>query len=121
MQRLEARLRGPRSRRFYGAFRLLREGEEYFACVERTPDDEPATMGLEVAVLPGGLYARRKVHDWERVIAEGSLASIFHEMAKHCDLDLSRPYIEFYRSRTEIHLIVPVLGRVRPLLASRGP
>ena len=112
MQRLEAKLPILKGRKFYGVFRLLPEGEEYFACVERTSSDDPAAMGVETGTIPGGLYARRKVMDWERVIAEGRLGELFQEMIRNCPVDPDRPEIEYYRSRTELHLLLPV--RVRP-------
>jgi len=111
MRRLEARLPSLKGRRFYGTFRLLAEGEEYFACVEKFAADDPGAMGLEVGVIPGGLYARRKVFEWEKVIAAGRLGAIFQNMVAHYPVDRTRPDIEYYRSMRELHLLVPVLGR----------
>lgn len=111
MQLLESRLPSIKGRKFYGTFRMLPDGEEYFACVERTPLDDPAALGLETAVVPGGLYVRRKIPDWEKVIADGKLGGIFEEMVRLYPTDPSRPQIEFYRSMTELHLLVPVLSR----------
>lgn len=111
MHILESKLPSLRGRKFYGTFRLLPGGEEYFACVERATGDDPAAMGLDVGVIPGGLYARRKVYDWEKVIAAGRLGSIFQEMARYYRVDGARPDIEYYRSMSELHVLVPVLGR----------
>lgn len=111
MHRLESKLPSLKGRKFYGTFRRKPDGEEYFACVERTPSDDPATMGLEVGTIPGGLYIRRKVFDWEQVIADGRLPTIFEEMVAAYPVDGSRPDIEYYRSMTELHLLVPVTGR----------
>jgi len=111
MQRLEAKLPSLKGRKFYGAFRLLPEGEEYFACVEKFPTDDPQAMGLELGIIPGGLYVRRKVLDWEKVIAAGQLGTIFQNMVAQYTVDRSRPDIEYYRSMKELHLLVPVLGR----------
>lgn len=111
MQRLEAKLPSLKGRKFYGTFRLLPDGEEYFACVERLPGDDPAAMGLEVGSIPGGLYVRRKVLDWEKVIAAGKLGGIFEEMVGHYPVDRTRPDLEYYRSMSELHLLVPVLHR----------
>jgi len=110
MRQLESKLPSLRGRKFYGTFRLLPEGEEYFACVERVTADDPAAMRLEVGKIPGGLYVRRKILDWERVIAEGRLGSIFQDMVQTYRVDRNRPDIEYYRSMTELHLLVPVLG-----------
>jgi hypothetical protein len=114
MQVLESKLPSLRGRKFYGTFRLLPEGEEYFACVERTATDAPEKMGLETGTIPGGLYVRRKVLDWQKVIAEGRLGSIFEEMVRTYRPDRDRPDIEYYRSMTELHLLVPVLRRDPP-------
>jgi hypothetical protein len=111
MHHLESKLPSLKGRRFYGVFRLLPEGEEYFACVERNPDDDPARMELEVGTIPGGLYVRRKVPDWEAIIAAGKLGGIFQEMVRSYEVDRSRPDIEFYRSMRELHLLVPVLSK----------
>jgi hypothetical protein len=111
MARLESRLLSLKGRKFYGTFRLLPEGEEYFACVEKRPDDDPKAMGLDVGTIPGGLYVRRKIFDWESVIAQGKLGSIFEEMVRSYPVDRSRPDIEYYRSMSELHLLVPVLGQ----------
>jgi len=111
MKRLESRLSSLKGRKFYGTFRLLPDGEEYFACVEKMPHDDPKAMGLDVGTIPGGLYVRRKIFDWESVIAQGKLGSIFKEMVQSYPVDRSRPDIEYYRSMSELHLLVPVLGR----------
>jgi len=111
MQRLESKLPSLRGRKFYGAFRLLPEGEEYFACVEKFATDDPRAMGLDVGIIPGGLYARRKIFDWDKVIAAGQLGTIFRGMVAQYPLDPSRPEIEYYRSMKELHLLVPVLAR----------
>jgi len=111
MQKLEAKLPSIKGRRFYGLFRVLPEGEEYFACVEKLSTDDPDAMGLDVGRIPGGLYVRRKVLDWSKVIAEGKLPSIFQDMVRQYDVDRTRPEIEFYRSMTELHILIPVLSR----------
>ncbi len=111
MQKLESKLSSLRGRKFYGAFRILPDGEEYFACVEKAPSDDPALMNLDGGHLPGGLYVRRKVYDWSKVIAEGKLPSVSKDMIGHYEVDRSRPELEFYRSMTELHILIPVLGR----------
>lgn len=114
MQRLESKLPSLKGRKFYGTFRLLPDGEEYFACVEKRSEDDPQAMGLDTGTIPAGLYVRRKIFDWESVIAQGKLGSIFEEMVRTYPVDRSRPEIEYYRSMTELHLLVPVLGQGTP-------
>jgi hypothetical protein len=111
MQKLESKLPSIKGRKFYGVFRILPEGEQYYACVERTPADDPVAMGLEEGRIPGGLYIRRKISDWSRVIADGKLPSVAKDMVRHYDVDRNRPEIEYYRSMTELHLLIPVQSR----------
>jgi hypothetical protein len=111
MRVLEGKLPSLKGRKFYGAFRLLPDGEEYFACVERIPSDDPERMGLEVGTLPGGLYARRKLHDWQRIIAAGQLPEYGRAFVQGYAIDRSRPELEYYRSLSEMHLLLPVLSR----------
>lgn len=120
MQKLESRLSSIKGRRFYGAFRVLPEGEEYFACVERQSSDDPVAMELDAGEIPGGLYVRRKVFDWSRVIAAGKLPSIFKDMIRQYDVDKTRPELEYYRSRTELHILIPVRSRDPSPLAWAG-
>jgi hypothetical protein len=108
MQELESKLPSIKGRRFYGAFRILPEGEEYFACVERLPTDDPERMGLEPGRLPGGRYVRRKVFEWEPIVRAGKLGEIFQDMVRLHEPDATRPSLEYYRSMTELHLLLPV-------------
>jgi hypothetical protein len=111
MSILESKLPSLKGRKFYGAFRLLKDGEEYYACVERIATDDPERMGLEAATLPGGLYARRKIYDWEKIILAGKLPGYAREFAQAHDVDRTRPELEYYRSKSELHLLLPVLSR----------
>jgi hypothetical protein len=111
MSFLESKLPSLKGRKFYGAFRMLEDGEEYFACVERIEGDDPAKMSLEAGTLPGGLYARRKLHDWQQLIAGGKLQEVDREFGQGYDIDRSRPELEYYRSMSEMHLLLPVRSR----------
>jgi len=117
MHQLESRLPTLKGRKFYGTFRELPDGEEYFACVERIDTDDPERMGLEVGVIAGGLYLRRRLGGWQEIIAAGKLGEQFQDMLRTCNPDRSRTSIEFYRSMAEMHLLEPVLNRERPNLA----
>ena len=105
---LESKLQTLKGRKFYGTFRLTPNGEEYFACVARVDADEPQKMGLAEGTIAGGWYARRKLADWEQNLSR--LPAIFAEMARSEDVDPDRPSVEFYRSHTELHLLLPVRG-----------
>ncbi|MGA7846426.1 MAG: hypothetical protein WCB18_04975 [Thermoplasmata archaeon] len=111
MQKLESKLPSRKGRKFYGVFRMLPEGEEYFACLGKTAADDPVAMGLTEGRIPGGLYARRRVFDWSKVIAEGKLPSVSKDVVRHYDVDTTRPEIEYYRSMTELHILIPVQSR----------
>ena len=105
---VESKLPTLKGRKFYGTFRPMPEGEEYFACVARMGSDDPAQLGLETGEIPGGWYARRKIRDWERDITQ--LAVQFKDMVRVLgeNVDPSRPDIEFYRSQAEMLVFVPV-------------
>ena len=105
---LEAKLPSIKGRRFYGSIRLLKDGEEYFACVERHASEDPVRLGLELATIPGGRYVRRKVFNWMKVVEEGRMKQISEEFARGHSLDDSRPSLEFYRSMSELHILLPL-------------
>jgi hypothetical protein len=103
---LEAKLPTLKGRKFYGCFRAMTEVEEYYACVGRIESDDPDRMQLEAGVIPGGWYVREKLMDWEKNIPE--IGRRFREMERGNEVDSSRPSIEFYRSRGEVLLFLPV-------------
>ena len=99
---LEATLTTLRGRRFYAA--LI--GPEYRACVARRPEDEDAEMSLRRWTIPGGRYARRKIADYHTRIPV--IGDAFAEMRGRTDYDASRPCVEYYRSRHDMYVMVPV-------------
>jgi hypothetical protein len=115
MNLLESRLPTLKGRKFYGAFRMLPDGEEYFACVARVETDDPNKMWLESGVIPGGKFARRKIMNWETIIRQGQLPRLTQEFesAHAREADSGRFTLEFYRSEAELQLLLPVL-RVPP-------
>jgi hypothetical protein len=108
MESLESKLPTLKGRKFYGCFRELPEGEEYYACVAQIETDDPIAMELDTGIIPGGRYARRKVQDWEQKIRASELPRIYHDLVKAHEFDSTRPSLEFYRSQTELWLFVPV-------------
>lgn len=106
---LESKLSTLKGRRFYGSFQVSDRGEEYFACVVRTASDDPIALNVETGKIPGGLYARRTLVDWESKIS--SLPILFDEMGRLHDADPTRPSLEFYRSQSELQLLLPVRTR----------
>jgi hypothetical protein len=111
---LESKLHSLKGRRFLGTIRILDDGEEYYACVERIPTDDPVALGLEVGMIPGGKYVRRRVWDWESVVAAGKMKEISQEFARGYVLDQDRPSIEYYRSMRELHILLPLATTTAP-------
>jgi len=105
---LEAKLHSLRGRRFYGCIWVREDQDDYFACVERLPTEDPEQLGLEVATIPGGKYVRRKVFDWLKVVEAGRMKEIGQEFAHGYTLDPRRPTLEYYRSMDELHILLPL-------------
>jgi hypothetical protein len=103
---LESRLGALRGRRFFGVFNPT--SSEYLACVQTTNGDEPSTLGLSEAVIPGGAYLRATLTGRPPAVY-AQIAPAFDELEKHADADPSRPLVEFYRRYDEIDLLVPVV------------
>jgi len=110
MALLESKLPTLKGRKFYGCFRVLPEGEEYYACVARIDSDDPESMQVDTGIIQGGWYARRKLLDWSKDLSQ--MAKLFDEMTGANAIDPARPSLEFYRSEAEVLLFVPV--RVPP-------
>ncbi len=100
-QEIEAK-RNIKGRKAYG---VIREGE-YFAGLVSDGELEERVTGLPVLEVPGGPCARLKLEDWQSHITE--LGQIFAQMASKHEVDRTRPALEFYRSFTELHLLLPV-------------
>jgi len=111
---LESKLSSLKGRKFFGTIRMLDDGEEYYACVEKLTTEDPEALGLEVATIPGGKYVRRRVWDWESVVAAGKMKEISQEFARGYELDPDRPSIEFYRSVKELHILLPLATPTAP-------
>ena len=99
---LEATLTTLRGRRFYAAL----VGPEYRACVVMHPEDQNANMALPRWTIPGGHYARRVVANYHTRIAD--IGAAVAEMRCRTDYDPSRPCVEYYRSRLDMYVMVPV-------------
>jgi len=102
--RLEARFPSLKGRKFYGTFEP--PGGPYRACTAIEPGDDAPALGLEMWVIPGGTYTRRKLLNWQTRIPE--IGETFESMAKEGERDSSRPSIEFYMSEKELVLFLPV-------------
>ena len=96
---------GTRGRRFYGALDV--PTGEYRVCVEQREGDDPAALGLEPWMLPGGRYLRARLHGEPPAVYE-RIGPKFNELESSAAQDPTRPEIEFYRQRNEIDLLLPI-------------
>lgn len=99
---LEAELSSLKGRRFYGVV----VGDEYRACVAIDPHDDAATLPHPTWTIPGGRYVRRRIPNWEENVQV--IAPTCQALRRRSDFDPSRPIIEYYRSRRELFVMVPV-------------
>ena len=107
--KLESHLPTLKGRKFYGAYFYNQGNPEYWACVEIKEGDNLNNPELEIGILPGGKYASRKLKNWsdEKAIPK-KIVGTFEEMSKEFEVDRERPEIEFYRSQSELILMMPV-------------
>jgi hypothetical protein len=93
-------------RKIYGTFDPT--SHEYRACVELHDGNDAESLGLELGTLPGGRYARLRLHG-EPPAVYGLIAPTFERLARRPDCDPDRPSVEFYRRRDVIDLLQPVV------------
>ncbi len=91
-----------KGRKFYGAI----NNGEYMACFSFRQEDDTEKMDLEKWEIPRGRYARTVIENWTN--NRSKIGPAFGEMEKMYKRDGSRPLIEFYRSHTELVLMMPV-------------
>jgi hypothetical protein len=103
-QRLEG-LVGLRGRRFSGAFDPLTR--EYRVCVQMREGDDPAAAGLESGTLPGGRYLRARLRGEPPEVYD-RIGPTFAALQERAHPDNTRPWIESYRRRDEVDLLLPV-------------
>jgi len=104
--KLESKLYTLKGRKFYGLMYDEPSGPAYYAGVEPLGPSEVTALGFPSLILQGGKYARVKLKDWTKHTEEIPL--IFDKLASAVPRDPSRPAIEFYRSQSELHLLIPV-------------
>jgi hypothetical protein len=100
---LESKLPSLKGRKFYGTY----HDNVYRACVAIIDEKEAETFGLQAWTIPGGRYVRERVADYRSRVEV--IAETFEAMAKECRTDRSRPEVEFYKSQSEIILLLPIL------------
>jgi len=104
--KLESKLSSLKGRKFYGV--ALREGSEliYYAGLEPVSDAEVASLGFPTMMIKGGKYARAKLFDYSN--HTDRIGEIFGELIRDLGMDPHKPMIEYYRSQSELHLLVPL-------------
>ena len=106
---IESHLKTLKGRRFYGLVFETDEGVEYLAGL--VPDSELeerrfAKLGFPITEVEGGACARIKLLDWTSKIDQ--IGPSFGAMIDQFGIDISRPQMEYYRSLSELHLLLPV-------------
>ncbi len=102
VERLESSLTSLRGKKFYG---VVVDGE-YRACVRVSSDEEIDHRTYLSFTIPGGRYVHRRLVDWDHQVE--LIGQSVNELIARGDYDSSRPVIEFYRSRSELVIRVPV-------------
>ena len=96
-------------RRFYGLSYDSDDGMDYYAGlvpVSEVEEQRFADLGFFVKEIEGGPCARVRLLDWSSKIDQ--LGPTFGAMIDEYGIDSTRPQMEFYRSMTELHLLLPV-------------
>lgn len=107
--RLESKLPSLKGRKFYG-LTYFEDGQlVYYAGLEPLNEAEISNLGFPVKTLKGGTYARVKLLDWNNHADE--IAEIIGELMENYTKDPSGPTVEFYRSQSELHLMIPVQSK----------
>ena len=106
MQRLEKTIGSPKGRKFYGTY----QNGEWRANVAIRDGDDPTSLGLERATIPGGKYAKRKITNYDEGRLGEILPEVFDRLAEEYKerVDPERPSIEFYRSQKELIVMLPI-------------
>src|SRR5579875_169146 len=95
------RLVGLRGRRMYA----LVDGPrgEYVTCTPVRDGDDPAALGLEIGVLPGGAYLRARLTGDPPALYE-RIGPGMRALAALARADPARPEVEYYRRRDQVEL-----------------
>ena len=108
---IELHLKSLKGRTFYGLVYESEKGMDYYAGL--VPDSEAeelkfAVLGFSIMDIEGGSCARVKRLDWESKVDQ--IGPTMGAMIKEDGIDPSRPHMEFYRSMSELHLLLPILS-----------
>ena len=111
---IESRLKTLTGRRFYGLVYESEDGVDYYAGL--VPDNEIeerkfTEFGYRIVEIDGGKWARVKLVDW--TTKTDQIGPTFRAMIDEYGIDAARPQMEFYRSLTELHLLLPLPSEPR--------
>ncbi|GEP40974.1 hypothetical protein [Brevifollis gellanilyticus] len=106
---IESHLKTLKGRRFYGLVYEKDGALDYHAGL--LPDSEIeerrfAALGFTITEIAAGPCARLKMLDWTSKTDQ--IGPSFGAMIRQYGIDPSRPQMEYYRSLTELHLLLPV-------------
>ena len=104
---LESKLPSLRGRKFYGLTFREDEGLAYYAGLEPLDEDEIVRLGFPTMTLRSGQYARVKLLEWTK--HADRISEIFGELMEQFKKDPAGPTVEFYRSQSELHLMIRVM------------
>ncbi|OGN97244.1 MAG: hypothetical protein A2Z77_06680 [Chloroflexi bacterium RBG_13_51_36] len=105
---LESRLSSLKGRKFYGVSRYEGSQVAYFTGVEPLSDEEVTALGLPTMMVKGGKHARAKLLDWPN--HTDKIGQIFGELTRDFPMDPTGWALEYYRSQSELHLLMPLAG-----------
>ena len=104
--RLESKLSSLKGRKFYAASRYEGPQMAYFVGVVPASDGEVTALGLPTMTIKGGKYARAKLLDWPNHTEK--VGQIFSELTRDFPMDPNGWALEYYRSQSELHLLIPL-------------
>jgi hypothetical protein len=105
---LESKLSSLKGRKFYGASRYEGSQMVYFAGVVPVNDEEVTELGLPTISIKGGKYARVKLLDWPDHTKE--IGPLVDALMQEFPMAPNGWVLEYYRSQSELHLLVPLAG-----------
>jgi hypothetical protein len=104
--RLESKLSSLKGRKFYAASRYEGPQMAYFVGVVPASEEEITALGLPTMMIKGGKYARAKLLDWPD--HTDKIGQIFSELTRDFPMDTNGWALEYYRSQSELHLLIPL-------------
>lgn len=117
--RLGTKLASLKGRKFHGltffeAGHLVR-----YAGLQPQDGNEAASLGFPMMTLKGGDSAWVKLMNWPQHADE--IGPILDALMEECRKDPEVPTVEFYRSQTDLHLMIPLQKNEWKLLQKNGP